>query len=82
MTYAENVVSVFERATDAEYREGMQWYNETHDMALDLSPGDVWRGAGVIAAYAANIKWPRTIILASDSLRTGVSTLNYLPPRG
>lgn len=77
MTYAENVLSVFDRATPAQYDEGMTWYNDTHDMAVTLG-GDAWRGAGVIAAYAANVKWPRTVFMATESLRTGIAYPGYL----
>lgn len=79
MTFAENIVAVWERATPSERAEGMAWYDDAHALALDLSPGDVWRGAGVIASYSPIVQWPRTVILASDSLRSGVARTDYLP---
>ena len=60
MTYAENILSCFESGTTNEITEGMHWYDETHNFALSLSPDNVWRGAGVIAAMSANQKWEVT----------------------
>lgn len=74
MTYAENIVSVFEQATDYEYEEGMRWYNEAHDIALALSPNDVWRGAGVIAAFSPQQKWEQNLIFATRALESGIAT--------
>lgn len=79
MTFAENILSVYETATDTERIEGMSWYNDTHDLALSLSPNDVWRGAGVIAAYSPIIQWPRTLELATSSLVWGGARADYLP---
>lgn len=79
MTYAENVVAVFDRATAAERSEGMTWYNDAHNLAVSLSPGDPWRGAGVIACYSPLTPWWRNVELATDSLRTGVARRDFLP---
>lgn len=79
MTFAENIVAVFERATPTELSEGMSWYDDAHALAESLSPGDVWRGAGVIAAFSPNAQWNRTVLLATDSLRTGRARTDYLP---
>jgi hypothetical protein len=79
MTYAENIMRVFESATESEYNEGMTWYNEQHDIALALSPDDVWRGAGVIAGYSPNNKWERNLMLATEVLTTGIVRTDYLP---
>lgn len=74
MTFAENIVSVFESATDSEYAEGMAWYNNTHDTALRLSPDNVWRGAGVIAAFSPQQKWEQNLAFATRALQTGIAT--------
>lgn len=79
MTYAENVVSVYRRASDAEHAEGMTWYNEAYNLAVSLSPGDPWRGAGVIACYSPLTPWWRNVELATDSLTSGVARRDFLP---
>lgn len=74
MTYAENIVAVFNRATDTEYEAGASWYNDAHALALDLSPNDPWRGAGVISAFSPVCPWPRNVILARNTFDTGIAT--------
>lgn len=74
MTYAENVVAVYERATIAQRNEGMEWYNDAHNLALELSPGDVWRGAGVIAAFSPLQQWELNVRNARNAFATGIAT--------
>jgi hypothetical protein len=59
-----NIMHVFTLATDDEIREGATWYNDAHRLALELSPEDVWRGAGVIAAFSPLTPWTQNVILA------------------
>lgn len=77
MTFAENIVAVYDRATDSERAAGMSWYDNVHTLALELSPGDVWRGAGVIAAFSPKSKWHRNIILATRAFETGQATGHF-----
>jgi hypothetical protein len=78
MTYAENILRVWEQATDSEIFEGMEWYPKVHLMARDLADGDVWRGAGVMAAFSPMLHWDKTVQYASESLRTGIAYPAYL----
>jgi hypothetical protein len=71
--YQTNIVSVYLGAHPAEVYSGMHWYDDTHKLAAELSPGDVWRGAGVIAAYSPLTPWWRNKELAIDSLTTGIA---------
>lgn len=73
-TYAENIVAVFERATPAERTDGMEWYYDAHALALRLSPNDVWRGAGVIAAFSPQQKWDINVRNAENAFATGIAT--------
>jgi hypothetical protein len=73
-TYAENIVECFYRATDSEYAEGMSWYNDTHDIALSLTPDNVWRGAGVIAAFSPQQNWEQNLAFATRACKTGIAT--------
>lgn len=77
-THAENVLLCYSRGTIEQIRTGAAWYDEAHALAYDLSGGDVWKGAGVIAAYSPLTPWWRNIELATDSLRTGVARTDSL----
>lgn len=76
--FIDNIIHSYLSASDDDVREGMEWYDSTHQLALSLSPDNVWRGAGVFAAYSINTQWPRNLELATDSLRTGVARTDCL----
>jgi hypothetical protein len=76
MTYAENVVACYARATDAEIADGMTWYNRAHDFAASLDPSNVWRAAGVISALSPRKEWGLNMRLAIRAFDTGVVTGN------
>jgi hypothetical protein len=75
MTFAENVVACFERATADERWNGMTWYPRAREFAFDLD-SDVWRAAGVIAALSAQKEWRLNMRLASRAYLTGTVTGN------
>lgn len=62
--YVLNILSTYLRATDDETRQGMTWYDNQHALALELCPDDVWKGAGIIAAFSPNTHWNHNLILA------------------
>lgn len=70
----ENIVGIYLRASDAHYNAGMTWYNDAHALALELSPGDAMRGAGVIASFSPMCPWSRNIVLARNTFETGIAT--------
>lgn len=70
-TYCYNIMSVYRRATADEITHGMSWYDGAHALALELSPDDVWRAAGVIAAFSPLTPWERNVELAITSLVWG-----------
>ncbi len=72
--YVENIISVYLRATDSQYWDGMEWYNDAHHLAHSLSPNDIWRGAGVIAALSPMKQWPENVRLARIAFETGKAT--------
>lgn len=74
MTYEQNIQRVLDMATLGELVEGDQWYNEAYILARELSPNDVWRGAGVIAAFSPMCPWNRNVKLARQAFATGVAT--------
>lgn len=74
MDFVENILDCYRRATDAERAEGLAWYSNAHDLALSLSPDDVWRGAGVIASFSPLKKWELNVRLAKNAFATGIAT--------
>lgn len=74
MTHIDNILSVFLSASEASYREGMTWYDDTNALAREIADGDVWKGAGVIAAFSPVCPWHRNVALARNAFATGVAT--------
>lgn len=66
--YTANILNVYMRASSDEYEHGMNWYPGVHELALNWARGDVWKGAGVIAAYSPLTPWWRNMELAMYSL--------------
>lgn len=76
MDYAANIAHVYKRATATEHYAGIVWYNNAHNLALELSPNDVWKGAGVIAALSPLKRWDTNVNLARNAFSTGIVTGN------
>lgn len=72
--FTDNILSVFDSAALGDLASGMFWYADAHALANELSPGDVWRGAGVIAAFSPVCPWDRNVMLAREAFRTGNAT--------
>ena len=72
--HVQNILSEYLRASDAVVADGMAWYDDAHALAVELSPGDPWRGAGVIAAFSPVCPWDRNVMLARNLFDTGVAT--------
>lgn len=71
MQFTRNILKVYRKATPDQIEKGMRWYNDAHNLALDISNGDVWKGAGVIAAFSPLTPWWRNVELATTSLVWG-----------
>lgn len=71
---AENILAVWEDATDAHRDSGMAWYDFAHDFALRISGGDIVRGAGVVAALSPNKAWDQNMILAERAFHDGAAS--------
>lgn len=78
MSHIENIIFHYLSATDSEHSEGMRWYDDANAIARRLSPSDVWRGAGVIAAFSPMTPWPRNLELAESSLLSGIARTDTL----
>lgn len=69
-----NILNVFISSNDDELSTGANWYSEAYNLAWELSPDNVWRGAGVIAAFSPMCSWGRNKQLAIQMFETGVAT--------
>lgn len=78
MQFTRNILKVYRQATPAQIEKGMSWYGEAHNLALDIADGDVWKGAGVIAAFSPLTPWWRNVELATTSLASGVARTDTL----
>lgn len=72
--HVENIIHVYLSASERQVAEGMSWYDKAHELAAELSPGDVLRGAGVIAALSPRMPWPRNEKLARQAFASGTVT--------
>lgn len=82
----ENILSVYDNATDDEVMEGKTWYLAANALAWELDPMRPWNGAGVIAALSPRLRWDKNVAYSrlAYSLKgydiTDVS--NYIPTLG
>lgn len=74
--YAANILACLYRATADQIHDGAHWYPRAHALALELSPDDVWRGAGVISALSPLKKWVLNERYARNAFATGVASGN------
>lgn len=81
--HMDNILRTYNARTREEHDAGMAWYDSAHALALELSPNDVWRGAGIIAAFSPLTPWNRNVILArtlveSNGTMTGGTLVNSI----
>lgn len=76
--YITNIIDCYLRASDDEITQGASWYDDARAMATEWAGGDVWKGAGVIAAYSPLTPWERNLELAKDTLLTGTARTDSL----
>lgn len=72
--YLQNIIFTYLRATEEELHNGAHWYDRTNALARELSPDDVWRGAGVIASFSPLCPWSRNVTLARNAFATGIAS--------
>lgn len=77
-THTRNILKTYRAGSEEQYAAGIDWYSDAHNLAIDIADGDVWKGAGVIAAYSPLTPWWRNIELATDSLNTGIARTDTL----
>lgn len=72
--YADNILSVYARATEHEREHGTDWYRDAQELAREMADGDVWKGAGVIAAFSPMQRWDINVRNAQNAFSTGIAT--------
>lgn len=86
MTYTQNILATFDRATDADVQAGMYWYNEANALAWELDHVMPRRAAGVIAALSPRLRWDKNALyarLAYDLKGYDINEVsNYIPALG
>ena len=70
----ENVLSVFEMATDKQIADGLNWYRSAQDFARELDPTNFSRAAGIIASLSPRCNWPRNKELAARVYADGIAS--------
>jgi hypothetical protein len=78
MQMTRNILRIYRSATPEQHAAGMAWYPLAYDIANEYANGDVWKGAGVIAAFSPQTPWERNVELAIDSLQSGVARTETL----
>lgn len=76
--HVRNILRTYFAATDAEIASGMSWYADAHALALELSPDNVWTGAGVISAFSPRQEWTINVRNARRAFSTG-SAFGHTP---
>lgn len=76
--YTRNILKVYRSANETEYQQGMDWYSSANNLSHVIGRGDVWKGAGLIAAFSPLTPWWRNVELAIDSAFTGKARTDTL----
>lgn len=58
------ITRIYRSLTPEQVKDGMNWYNVAHGLAVDLDPTNVLRAAGVISALSPQNKWENNVRLA------------------
>jgi hypothetical protein len=74
LNMADNILRAYVLASDSDISEGMAWYDDALGLAAELSPNDIARGAGVIAALSPLTSWPLNVRRAREVFATGTTS--------
>lgn len=69
----DNILRAYVLASDSDIADGMSWYDDALALARELSPNDIARGAGVIAALSPLTAWPLNVRRAREVFETGTT---------
>ncbi len=71
MNLTANILKTYNKASAEEIAEGMAWYQTAHNIALEISPDNIEKGAGVLAAMSPLMHWNRNVIIARNAFEKG-----------
>lgn len=63
-TTVENILSVYDMATESDLHEGRTWYLAANALAWEIDPMRPYNGAGVIAALSPRLRWDKNAAYA------------------
>ena len=63
--HVDNILRTYNQRTSAEHDAGMSWYDKANAFAREISPNDVWRGAGIISSFSPLTHWNQNVILVN-----------------
>lgn len=69
--HVDHILGAYMRSSIADREDGKNWYRNARVLAETLSPDDVSRGAGVIAALSPLQSWPLNVRNATAVFDTG-----------
>ncbi|WP_211266908.1 DUF7178 family protein [Nonomuraea candida] len=69
--YVNNIIRVFDSASQDQLERGINWYRTANQLATMISGGNTVAGAGVIAALSANKSWSENTKLAARAFLKG-----------
>lgn len=79
----ENILAIYDNATDSERHAGAYWYNEAHKLAWELDHTRPRAGAAVLAVLSPLLSWPKNMEYAQ--IAYGLKgynpddVINYIP---
>ncbi len=59
MTFTDNILTTYRRATPADIAEGLSWYTRANALAVELAGEDYRQACGVIAALSPLLSWTK-----------------------
>ena len=71
--HTNHILAAYMRSSDADRADGLAWYDNARTLASVLSPNDIARGAGVIAALSPMTSWPLNVKRATEVFDTGTT---------
>lgn len=71
--HIDHILGAYMRATADDREDGRNWYGEARMLASTLSPDDMHKGAGVIAALSPMMSWPLNVRRAIEVFDTGTT---------
>lgn len=78
MQFTRNILKVYRSADANQISKGKNWYSDAHNLGFVIGRGDVWKGAGLLAAFSPLTPWWRNVELAVDSANTGIARTDTL----